>query len=43
MTKEYTLLFSKITETINELEKLKEMLKNAQIEAENLYIENEKA
>ena len=41
MSKEYTLLFSKITETINELEKIKEKLIKAQMDAEELYIENE--
>ena len=41
MSKEYTLLFSKITETINELERLKNMLIKAQMEAEDLYIEYE--
>ena len=43
MSKEYTLLFSKITETINELEKLKRNLMDAQTEAEELYIDKEKA
>lgn len=41
MSKEYTLLFSKITETINELERLKNLLIKAQMEAEDLYIEYE--
>ena len=41
MSKEYTFLFSKISETICEIEKLKDMLIEAQKEAEELYIEGD--
>lgn len=39
MTKEYTYLFNAITDTINRLEELKQLLISAQQQAEQIYME----
>ena len=36
----YTKLFNELTDIYNELEKLKERIKNIQIETEELYLES---
>ena len=41
MNKEYCVLFNAITDALNALERVRELLMSAQQEAEELYIEGE--
>ena len=41
MNKEYCVLFNAITDAINALDRVRELLMSAQQEAEELYIEGE--
>ena len=40
-TEMYTKLFNELTDISNELERLKERIKNIQLETEEIYINNE--
>lgn len=41
MNKEYCVLFNAVTDALNALERVRELLMSAQQEAEELYIEGE--